>query len=46
MSIQQLARREGLEYAKNNVDYTFENVDCSVNQKNNYYNGTLYLTKE
>ena len=46
MSVIQGKKSEGLEYIQNDKEYTYENMDCIVNQKQTHSNGTLYLTKE
>lgn len=46
MSVIQGTKEEGSKYISDNVEYTFDNVECIVNQKQNHSNGTLYLTQE
>ena len=46
MSVIQTTRKEGLEYSQENIQYTFEEVECIVNQSIRHPSGTLYLTQE
>ena len=46
MSIFELSRSEGLQYAKKDPVFQQDNVDCLINQKRSYSAGTLYLTEE
>ena len=46
MSIHELSRGEGTEYIKEDPIYQLDCVDCLVNQKTVYLQGTLYLLKE
>lgn len=46
MSVIQTTRKEGLEYSQENIQYTFEEVECIVNQTIQHPSGTLYLTQE
>ena len=46
MPVIQTSRKEGLEYTKESIQYTFEEVECIVNQNIQHPTGTLYLTKE
>ena len=46
MSVIQTTRKEGLEYSQENIQYTFEEVECTVNQSIQHPTGTLCLTQE
>lgn len=46
MSVFELSRSEGLQYAKKDPVFQQDNVDCLINQKRSYSAGTLYLTEE
>lgn len=46
MSVTESTREAGLDLAKNDLLYTFDGVECMVNQAQSHSAGTLYLTKE
>ena len=46
MSVTEFTREAGLDLAKNDLLYTFDGVECMVNQAQSHSAGTLYLTKE
>ena len=46
MSVTESTRETGLDLSKDNLLYTFDEVECMVNQAKSHSAGTLYLTKE
>ncbi|KAK8825621.1 hypothetical protein WA577_000794 [Blastocystis sp. JDR] len=46
MSVTESTRETGLDLVKNDLLYTFDGVECMVNQAQSHSAGTLYLTKD